>query len=98
VVKRRRKVLDLTREELAERVGCAVETLRKIETGARRPSRQIAERLAVALAFAPEERASFVRLARASPAPTARSDDTAAAPHSAAHAPSHSVPLPPTPL
>jgi predicted ATPase/DNA-binding XRE family transcriptional regulator len=97
-LKQRRKALDMTREQLAERVGCAVETLRKIETGARRPSRQIAERLAVALAFPPEERAAFVRLARASPAPTARSDDTAAAPYSAAHAPSHRVPLPPTSL
>jgi predicted ATPase/transcriptional regulator with XRE-family HTH domain len=97
-LKQRRKALDLTREELAERVGCAVETLRKIETGARRPSRQIAERLAVALAFPLEERAAFVRLARASPAPAARSDDIAAAPSSTARAPSDSVPLPPTPL
>ena len=43
-LQRRRKALDLTQEELARRVGCAAETLRKIEADARRPSRQIAER------------------------------------------------------
>ncbi len=38
-VRRRRKALDLTQEELAERVGCAVITLRKIEADERRPYR-----------------------------------------------------------
>jgi len=35
---------------LAQRVGCAGVTIRKIETDERRPSRQIAERLADVLA------------------------------------------------
>jgi DNA-binding XRE family transcriptional regulator len=52
-VQRRRKALDLTQVELAHRVGCAAETLRKIEADARRPSRQIAERLAEALQYRP---------------------------------------------
>ncbi|HSH79490.1 MAG TPA: helix-turn-helix transcriptional regulator, partial [Herpetosiphonaceae bacterium] len=56
-LKQRRKALDLTREELAGRVGCAVETIRKLETDARRPSRQIAERLAEQLQIPPAERA-----------------------------------------
>jgi predicted ATPase/DNA-binding XRE family transcriptional regulator len=64
MLKQRRKDLDLTREELAESAGCAVETLRKIETSARRPSRQIAERLADALGLSREEHAAFVRQAR----------------------------------
>ncbi len=30
-IKRRRKALDLTQNELGQRVGCALETIRKIE-------------------------------------------------------------------
>jgi class 3 adenylate cyclase len=64
-LQRRRKVLDLTQDALAQRVGCAAETLRKIEADARRPSRQIAERLAAALEIPAEERTAFVKAARA---------------------------------
>ena len=45
-IKRRRKALDLTQDELARRVGCSLETIRKIEADARRPSREIAALLA----------------------------------------------------
>lgn len=45
-VKQRRKALDMTQEELARRVGCAVITILKVEAGQRRPSTQIAELLA----------------------------------------------------
>lgn len=41
-LKRRRQSLDLTQAELAERAGCSVFALRKIETGERRPSKQLA--------------------------------------------------------
>ena len=64
-LQRRRKALDLTQEELAQRVACAAETLRKIEADVRRPSRQIAERLAEALEIPESDRAAFVRAARA---------------------------------
>ncbi|GAB4433049.1 MAG: hypothetical protein OHK0015_21370 [Chloroflexi bacterium OHK40] len=64
LVRERRRALDLTQDELANRVGCAAITLRKIEAGVGRPSQQIAERLAVALAIPPDERGSFVRRAR----------------------------------
>jgi WD40 repeat protein/serine/threonine protein kinase len=57
--------MDLTQEELARRVGCAAITLRKIESDSLRPSVQIAERLAMALAIPLNERAEFVRRARA---------------------------------
>src|SRR5512143_3813698 len=63
-VRQRRRSLDLTQEELARRVGCAAITLRKIEAGDLRPSQQIAERLAMALAIPLDERAEFVRQAR----------------------------------
>jgi predicted ATPase/class 3 adenylate cyclase len=64
-LQRRRKALDLTQNQLAQRVGCAAETLRKIEADARRPSRQIAERLAHALELPEAEHAAFIRAARA---------------------------------
>ena len=54
-IQRRRKALDLTQAELAERVGCALGTIRKIETDERRPSKQIAARLSDQLKLAPEE-------------------------------------------
>src|SRR3712207_925209 len=63
-LKERRKALDLTQDDLARLVGCATTTLRKIEAGAARPSKQIAERLADQLGVPPAERAAFVRLAR----------------------------------
>jgi predicted ATPase/transcriptional regulator with XRE-family HTH domain len=64
-VRRQRKALDLTQAELARRVGCAEGTIRMIEADARRPSRQIAARLADHLAIAPPDRTTFIRAARA---------------------------------
>ena len=64
-LKRRRKARDLTQEALAQLVGCSLETIRKIEGDARRPSRQIAERLAEHLGLAPDERTTFLQTARA---------------------------------
>ncbi len=63
-LKQRRKTLDLTREELARRVGCSTETIYKIEANARRPSKQIAELLAVHLNIPPDEQPAFVIFAR----------------------------------
>ena len=63
-VRQRRRELDLTQEELARRVGCAAITIRKIEGDDARPSVQIAERLAMALAIPLDDRAEFVRRAR----------------------------------
>jgi predicted ATPase/transcriptional regulator with XRE-family HTH domain len=63
-LKRRRRALDLTQEELAGKVGCSVEMVYKIEADERRPSKQIAQRLASALEFAPGEHEDFIRFAR----------------------------------
>src|SRR6266511_270264 len=60
----KRKALDLTREELAERVGYSAATIRKIEDEERRPSAQIAERLAEIFNIPHDERAGFLRFAR----------------------------------
>ena len=65
LVRQRRRELDLTQEELSRRVGCAAITIRKIEAQDTRPSVQIAERLAIALAIPLEDRPKFVRWARA---------------------------------
>ena len=45
-VRRRRKALDLTQAVVAQCVGCAEITIRKIEADAVRPSREIARHLA----------------------------------------------------
>src|SRR5689334_22199931 len=64
-LRRRRKALDLTQEELAQQVGCAVGTIKKLEGDERRPSKALAERLADLLAIPPEERPAFLKAARA---------------------------------
>ncbi len=66
-LKQRRRRLDLTQAELARRVGCAVVTIRKFEDDERRPSKDLAERLAVCLNLAPEEYDPFIAFARAEP-------------------------------
>ncbi len=63
-LRRRRKALDLTQEALALRVGYSVSAIRKLEADEYRPSREIAEHLADALAITPQERAAFVHFAR----------------------------------
>lgn len=57
----------LTQDMLAERIGYAAQTIRKIEGGQRRPSYQIAARLAEELGIAAEDRARFIRSARDEP-------------------------------
>jgi predicted ATPase/transcriptional regulator with XRE-family HTH domain len=63
-VVQQRKALDLTREQLARRVGCSVSGLRKIESDERRPSRQVAELLADCLQVPCDQRPTFVKAAR----------------------------------
>ncbi|MEP7189115.1 MAG: helix-turn-helix domain-containing protein, partial [Roseiflexaceae bacterium] len=64
-IKRRRKALDLTQAALAQRVGCSLDLIQKIEADARRPSREMAARLADMLDLAADERAPFIQAARA---------------------------------
>ncbi|NOK60107.1 MAG: hypothetical protein GFH27_549291n300 [Chloroflexi bacterium AL-W] len=64
LLKARRKELDLSRELLAEHVGCLVEMIRKVEVNQRRPSRELAQRLAQCLSLSPEETNIFIKSAR----------------------------------
>jgi class 3 adenylate cyclase/predicted ATPase len=63
-VRQRRRALDLTREELAAQIGCSIVTIRHIEADERRPSKQLAARLADCLQISPEERPAFLHAAR----------------------------------
>ena len=104
-LRQRRKALDLTQEALADRVGCSVSAIRKIESDERRPSRQIAGLLAECLGVPPEEREAFMKVARAElrverlSAPMVSS--TATTPpetETLGRTPTVSLPSPPTPL
>src|SRR5262245_18167261 len=59
-VRQRRRALDLTLEELAAQIGCSAVTIRHIETDERRPSKQLAARLADGLHVSQEERPAFL--------------------------------------
>jgi predicted ATPase/transcriptional regulator with XRE-family HTH domain len=59
-----RNQLQLTREQFANRVGCSIALLRKIEDGERRPSAQIAGLMANCLNIPSAERSTFIKVAR----------------------------------
>jgi predicted ATPase/DNA-binding XRE family transcriptional regulator/Tfp pilus assembly protein PilF len=63
-LKERRKELGLTQRDLALRVGCSPVTIEKIESGERRPSKQVAELIADTIGVLPAERQAFVDFAR----------------------------------
>src|SRR5512143_3460336 len=99
-LRQQRTQLNLTREQFAERVGCSVALLRKIEDGERRPSTQIAELIANSLNIPEADRGTFVRVARGElnlerlPA----SLNPVAIPIAPAPRPSVNLPILPTPL
>ena len=102
-LKLRRKKLDLTQTELAQRAGCSVFALRKIESGERRPSKQLAGLLAQALDIPPEEQSKFIRVARGElnlghlPSPNPAYIGMPA-PTTKPLLPPHNLPVMPTPL
>jgi len=63
-LKRRRKALDMTQQELAQKVGCSGSAIFKFESDERRPSRQIAELLATHLEIPPDQIQLFLKVAR----------------------------------
>jgi len=63
-LRRQRKALDLTQQALADRVGCSLAAIKKIEQDERRPSRQIAELLANILGVPTGQHKLFLDVAR----------------------------------
>jgi len=63
-LKRRRKSVGLTQEQLAQQLNCSTITLRKIESEERRPSAQIVERLTEIFNIPSNEQTAFLRFAR----------------------------------
>ena len=63
-LRRRRKARDLTQQALAERVGCSLAAIKKIEQDERRPSHQIADLLADVLSVPAGQREMFLEVAR----------------------------------
>ncbi len=90
-VRRQRRALDLTQHALAACVGCSAATIKKIEADARRPSRQMAARLAGCLRIADEERERFLQVVQRE-----RAVDALPLPRPPVPAPA-ALPLPPPP-
>lgn len=86
-LKQRRLELDLTQEDLAERLNCSVVSVSKIETGQRRPSKQIAGLMAEVLHVPPHQRDHFHLFARGLADAFATEPDTKALPVAQAPAP-----------
>ena len=92
LLKQRRKALDLTQRQLADRIGCATVTVQRIEQGSLRPSNQIVRRLADIFELPVDERDHFLRLARGNDL-----TDTLA-PTTGVHSSRAPLPIPLTPL
>lgn len=93
-LKRQRAKRGLTQESLGELVGYSAQTIRKIEGGHRRPSLQLALRLAEVLQLAPEEQEAWMSAARL----VAEPDELAAAPPRDPAAPARNLPAYLTPF
>ncbi len=63
-IKKRRAALGFTQVTFAKQLGCSPETIRKIEQGKRRPSRQIASLLAEHLAIPAQNQGKFIEAVR----------------------------------
>lgn len=85
-IKQRRKALDLTQADLARLVGCSPDAIYRIEAGTRRPSKQIADRLARELDVPGSQVGYFLRRARAAlPSDAEETNDFDAVPARAVH-------------
>ena len=82
-LKRRRRRMDLTQQELGQRAGCSGATVKKIESDDLKPSKQLAELMATALGVPAEHHGAFVQFARQGtlPASWAQSDTAMATKH-----------------
>jgi transcriptional regulator with XRE-family HTH domain len=63
-LRKQRRALDLSRQALADQVGCAEVTLRRIETGTLKPSKELASILLEKIGIAEAERPQWISFAR----------------------------------
>jgi predicted ATPase/DNA-binding XRE family transcriptional regulator/tetratricopeptide (TPR) repeat protein len=63
-LRKQRRLLDLTQQELADEVGCARVTLRRIEAGTLRPSRELAKVLLECFGIPGGQQEDWIRFAR----------------------------------
>ena len=63
-LRQRRRILDLTQQELADQAGCARITLRRIESGGLKPSKELADILLAKLGIPGPERPDWILFAR----------------------------------
>ncbi len=96
-LKRQRHALDLSREDLAHQISCSVSLVEKIETGERRPSRQIAVLLAGRFGVPADQQPEFINFARSVPDSLAALP-TDQAPGAALQHPCPHLPMPTTAL
>src|SRR5690349_8006535 len=68
-LRQRRKELDLTQSGLAERVGCSVEMVHKLEAGRTRPSQHLAAALIARLEVPAADHPALVQWARGTAPP-----------------------------
>ncbi|NOK62191.1 MAG: hypothetical protein GFH27_549327n21 [Chloroflexi bacterium AL-W] len=84
-IKQRRMELGITQEILAQRVGCALITIQKIESGGRRASHQMATRIAASLSIPSNDLADFLAAARRSLSDTTPRDTSTRQPYQHTH-------------
>jgi predicted ATPase/DNA-binding XRE family transcriptional regulator len=63
-LRQRRRILDLTQQELADQAGCARITLRRIESGALKPSKELAQILLEKVGIPAQEQESWIGFTR----------------------------------
>src|ERR1044071_4444130 len=63
-LRQQRRMLDLTQQALADQVGCARITLRRIESGGRKPSKELAQILLSKLGVPEIEWPQWIQFAR----------------------------------
>ena len=87
LLRRLRQEHGLTQAILAQQVACALDTVKKLETDTRRPSRQMAARLADVFSLVGAERVAFLDAARTVGNPRTHHVANKAAPPQAAAVP-----------
>jgi predicted ATPase/DNA-binding XRE family transcriptional regulator len=97
-LRRRRQALHLTQQQLGRLANCSDGMIKKIEADLRRPSRDVARLLAMALELPEVEHATFVRFARGERGETPSLPDEAAPSSRRPLHPPSNLPVPPSPL